>query len=121
MYELTVEREFCAAHAIRIGAMMEPVHGHNWRVKATIVGGDLDANGLLVDFHKVERLLDRVIAPFHNAYLNAAPPFDAVNPTAELVAKEIGARLIEHLPRGVVLTRLSVTEAPGCTAAYIPD
>src|SRR5690606_34763268 len=30
MYELKVQREFCAAHALMIKGQREPVHGHNW-------------------------------------------------------------------------------------------
>ena len=86
MYELTVEREFCAAHAIMIGGRLEPLHGHNWRVRITVIGEELDANGLLCDFHAIESRLDRIIAPLHNGNLNATPPFDQINPTAENIA-----------------------------------
>ena len=30
VYEITVEDEFCAAHAIVIRGEREAVHGHNW-------------------------------------------------------------------------------------------
>lgn len=118
MFELTVERSFSAAHAIRIGGQLEPVHGHNWTVRATIAGRQLDRDGLLVDFHKVERALDRILHPFHNHSLNEVAPFDALNPTAEHVAREIGQALARTLPPGVALSSLSVGEAPGCTATW---
>ena len=120
MYELTVERVFCAAHAIVINGRREPVHGHNWRVRLTVAGETLDANGLLCDFHEMERGMDAVIRRFDNANLNEIPPFDRVNPTAEAVARHIAEEVIKKLPKSVRLQRLTVTEAPGCEAAWIP-
>ena len=118
MFELSVEREFCAAHAIIINGHREPVHGHNWRVRIVVQGDELDSNGLLCDFHLIERELDRIIKPFHNNDLNAVPPFDRINPTAEHVARHIAETLQPKLPRQVTLTRASVTEAPGCIATF---
>jgi 6-pyruvoyltetrahydropterin/6-carboxytetrahydropterin synthase len=123
MFELTVERVFCAAHAIRMAGVLEPLHGHNWKVTACITGGALNGDGLLCDFHAVELALDEVLAPFHNQNLNATPPFDQINPTAERVAEYLGRTLAQRLasrfPSGVAVRWLSVTEAPGCVAKYV--
>jgi 6-pyruvoyltetrahydropterin/6-carboxytetrahydropterin synthase len=118
MYELSVEREFCAAHAITINGRREPTHGHNWRVTLVVQGDQLDSNGLLCDFHVLERQLDEVIGPLNNADLNRIPPFDRVNPTAEHVVKHIAEAVGPRLPKRVKLAKASVTEAPGCTATY---
>jgi 6-pyruvoyltetrahydropterin/6-carboxytetrahydropterin synthase len=120
MFEIEVEGEFAAAHAIIINGEREPVHGHNWHVRAVIEGEALDGDGLLVDFHMVERTLTEIIAPFHNADLNATPPFDDVNPSAEHVALHIGRALGERLPKGVHVGSVRVTEAPGCAAVWRP-
>jgi len=58
MYLLRIERTFSAAHAISMAGVQEEVHGHDWRVEATVAGASLDADGLLVDFHALERSLD---------------------------------------------------------------
>jgi len=119
MFELSVRREFCAAHAITIAGRREPTHGHNWGVTVVVTGEQLDANGLLCDFHLIERELDRVIGEFHNRDLNVVSPFDRVNPTAEHVARHI-AEAIGPLPcKGAVVDRVIVTEAPGCAATYV--
>ena len=120
MFHLTVEREFCAAHAIWINGELEPVHGHNWRVRCTVQGDTLDSNGLLLDFHRLERDLDSIIVSFHNRPLNETPPFDDLNPTAEHVAQYIGQAIATCLTKPVSLHSLSVTEAPGCVATYLP-
>lgn len=96
------------------------MHGHNWRVTILVGGEHLDADGLLMDFHALERSVDTIIAPFHNADLNATPPFDRINPTAEHVAKHIGESIMRGLPLHVRLISASVTEAPGCIATYKP-
>lgn len=120
MYELTVERIFSAAHAIVIAGRREPVHGHDWRVRVTVAGPDLDDDLLLCDFHALERSLDRVIEPFRSADFNATPPFDRVNPTAEAIARHIGDAMAADLPAGVHLAAVALTEAPGCEAIYRP-
>lgn len=125
MHEITVTKEFAAAHAITIGGAREPVHGHNWRVAATVAGPRLDSDGLVVDFHLVERSLGEIVGAFHNGNLNEVAPFDRVNPTAELVASHIAERLSEaiagRVPADVRITRVSVTEAPGCEATFVPE
>ena len=119
MYLIRIERSFSAAHSLDIGGVREPIHGHNWAVNATLAGPSLDADGLLVDFHAMERALDGIIGRFHNRSLNDTPPFDHINPSAELVAQFIAVELAGHLPRGVVVQSVSVGEAPGCTATYL--
>lgn len=115
---LTLETVFSAAHVIVMGTEREPVHGHDWRVTVRIGGDTLDADGLLVDFHKVHHDLQAIIEPWHNRSLNEVEPFDTVNPTAELVAQTISERLATTLPDGVRLVSVRVTEAVGCAAEY---
>src|SRR5687768_1170910 len=66
-FEITTTRAFAAAHQLRLpGGGIEPLHGHNWRVKVTVSAATLDALGTVMDFHELERLLDVVLAPMHN-------------------------------------------------------
>ena len=122
MFEIAIEAEFCAAHALVIAGEREPLHGHNWRVTAVIAGAELDGDGLLVDFHAARKVLGEILAPWNNGNLNEIPPFDTVNPSAEQVAKEIAERLAEQLgpilANGACVASVTVTEAPGCRATY---
>lgn len=124
VYEITVEDEFCAAHAIMIRGEPEAVHGHNWHVSVTVAGESLDADGLLLDFHALEALVRDVLSPLRNRDLNATPPFDRINPTAELVARHIAERVgsgLQSLNQGALrVTGVCVTEAPGCSVTYLP-
>ncbi len=118
-----------------IGGKLEPLHGHNWQVEAVIEGAEVDGDGLLCDFHAVERVLDEILAPFNNRNLNKTPPFDRVNPSAEHVARHICERLAAGLEltsgpgggsdigsesRSTRVASVSVSEAPGCVATYRP-
>ena len=125
MFSLTVRTHFAAAHAIVMGGVREPIHGHNWEVVVGVEGDRLDADGLLCDFHAVEAALASIVAPFHNRSLNDVPPFDVVNPTAELVARHVVEELSRRLrhvlaPAGARVAFASVTEAPGCIATCRP-
>jgi 6-pyruvoyl-tetrahydropterin synthase len=70
----------------------------------------------------VERALREITGRFHNRNLNEAPPFDEINPTAELVARHIADALVAAvaLPRGVRVAGVRVTEAVGCAAEWRP-
>ncbi|MEM8873008.1 MAG: 6-carboxytetrahydropterin synthase [Planctomycetota bacterium] len=120
MFTAAITRTFCAAHALRLpGGGLEPLHGHNWQTTVTVASEQLDELGCVMDFHDLERQLDAIIGPWHNANLNEIAPFDAVvNPSAENVARQIADALT--LPDGVSLRRVEVTEAEGCAAAYEP-
>jgi 6-pyruvoyltetrahydropterin/6-carboxytetrahydropterin synthase len=120
-FEIEVETSFSAAHALRFRGAREPVHGHDFRVTVRIGGGELDADGLLFDFHEVERHLGEIVGPFRNRDLNAVPPFDRVNPSAEEIARQVAMRLAERLPAAAAVLSVRVTEAPGCAATFRPS
>ena len=123
MYEITVTRVICAAHTIRLpDGSYEPVHGHNWQIRLTVVGQGLNSIDTVMDFHELEHLVDRVLAPANNRNLNDLPPFadGKISPTAERVAWWIGTEVAQHLPEAVALARVCVSEAPGCQATYKP-
>ena len=120
MFQLRFETVFSAAHAIVIAGVREPIHGHDWTVTAIIQAPTLDTDGLVCDVHAVEKTLHAITTRFHNRSLNDTPPFDTVNPTAEHVAMHIATELAKGLPRNTTVHSVTVTEAPGCAATYLP-
>lgn len=124
MFTVTVEREFCAAHALILGGVREVVHGHNFKLAVSVVGPSLDRDGLLVDFHALEKAVDGIIKPFINADLNKIPPFSGVeNPSAECIAKYIADQVqikLTTISGLVQLESVRLTEAPGCSVVYRP-
>ena len=117
-FEITTTRSFAAAHQLRLpSGSIEPLHGHNWKLKVTVASPMLDALGTVMDFHELERLVDAITAPMHNRHLNELPPFDKeLNPSAENVALHIARSL--HLPSGVRLERVEVWETDENSAVY---
>jgi 6-pyruvoyltetrahydropterin/6-carboxytetrahydropterin synthase len=121
MFEITLEESLSAAHALRAyqGAC-ERVHGHNYRVRVSLEGERLDAAGLLMDFVELRRLLREILEPFDHRMLNEVPPFDALNPTAENMARHFFDELARRLAGrpAVRVAEVRVWETPGATAAY---
>ncbi|GJM20048.1 MAG: 6-carboxytetrahydropterin synthase QueD [Phycisphaeraceae bacterium] len=124
MFEITVEADFSAAHALTVAGIKEPVHGHNWHVTVTLVGDELDDDGLLCDFHTVEGTLHAIVEVFNNQNINDHAAFRENNPSAERVAEyiagELDQRIAPTLAPHARLAAVTVTEAPRCTATYRP-
>lgn len=122
MFELSISSEFCAAHALTIKGALEPVHGHNFHVNVVVAGPGLDTDGLLCDFHDVERALKEIIEPLNNKNLSDTEPFKSLNPSAENIARYIADRLSTLLGPALGcaarVRSVRVTEAPGCAATY---
>jgi 6-pyruvoyltetrahydropterin/6-carboxytetrahydropterin synthase len=118
MFEISAERRFSASHQLRLyDGTLEPLHGHNWRVRVTVAAEKLDAIGVVMDFHELERRLADVVERFHNCHLNEQAPFKTeLNPSAENVALHV-ARAIE-LPAGVRLVEAEVWETGENRAAW---
>jgi 6-pyruvoyltetrahydropterin/6-carboxytetrahydropterin synthase len=118
-FEITTTREFAAAHQLRLyDKSLEPVHGHNWKVKVTVSAPKLDGMGVVMDFHELERRLNAIIEPMHNRHLNELAAFRSMNPSAENVAMHIAEQL--QLPAGIKLEMVEVWETSGNSAVYRP-
>ena len=116
-FEITTTRSFSAAHQLKLyDGSLEPLHGHNWRVKVTVVADRLDAIGVVMDFHELERLLDAILAPLQNSHLNDTAEFASLNPSAENVAYHVGRMLA--LPSAVRLRSVEVWETDSNSALY---
>jgi 6-pyruvoyltetrahydropterin/6-carboxytetrahydropterin synthase len=119
MFEIATTRSFSAAHQLRLyDGSIEPVHGHNWRIKVTVGARELDSIGVVMDFHDLERRVDQLVLPMHNRHLNETQPFDEFNPSAENVALHLGRSL--SLPKGITLLSVEVWETDTNSAIYRP-
>ena len=123
MYKIAIERTFSASHALKLpDGSMEPVHSHEWRVRVSVFRDQLDAMDLVMDFHELEQIVDRIIRPLYGTDLNRVAPIggNGLNPTAEHVARWIADQVALDLPEPVSLRSVMVGEAPGCTVVYRP-
>ena len=124
MFQVSVEETFSAGHALRgYKGKCENPHGHNYRVRVTIEGPQLDAIGLLVDFVHVMQVIREVLGRLDHQFMNDLEPFKTVNPSAENVAKyfyeQITAQL-ESLPPGARVTDVILWETDSSSAQYRP-
>jgi 6-pyruvoyltetrahydropterin/6-carboxytetrahydropterin synthase len=124
MFEVSVEEKFSAGHALRgYKGKCENPHGHNYRVRVTLEGQQLDSIGLLYDFTHVKRALREVIGGLDHQFLNDLAPFDTVNPSAENLAKffhDQASRHLEQSPNRPRIKQITVWETDECSATYTP-
>lgn len=120
MYEIRIHRTFHASHALRLyDGSLEESHAHDWQVFVHLASPGLDTIEVVMDFHELERIVAAVLAPMEGRSLNGHPMLAGLNPSAERVAEAIYRHIEPQLPPGVKLTRVTVTEAPGCQASYL--
>jgi len=123
MFEVTVEQTFAAGHALRnYRGKCENVHGHNYRVRVTVQGDQLDATGLLVDFLEVNRLISGTVEYLDHQFINDLPPFDQLNPSAENIAKYFFDKVSGGLKSDVAarVSQVQVWETDTSSAVYRP-
>lgn len=121
MYELIIERHFFAAHALTfLDGTTEPLHAHDWVAEVRVRAARLDGSGLVMDFHELERVVGEVVGAMGNASLNELPSFAGLSPSAERVAEHVYKELLPRLRGAAELVQVTITEAPGCRAAYHP-
>ena len=88
MYEVTVDAGFSSGHYLRnYHGKCENPHGHNYKVRVTLVGHALDETGLLLDFKQLKLVLRPVIDRIDHQMLNDLEPFTTLNPSAENIAR----------------------------------
>ena len=123
MFEVTVEQTFAAGHALRdYKGACENVHGHNYRVRVTVEGEQLDRTGLLVDFLDLNQLISGAVEYLDHRFINDLPPFDELNPSAENMAKYFWERLTSGLKNEVPvrISEVRVWETDTTSAVYRP-
>jgi 6-pyruvoyltetrahydropterin/6-carboxytetrahydropterin synthase len=124
MFEVSVDQSFAAAHNLRdYKGKCENLHGHNYKVRVTLAGQELDSTGLLYDFVNLKHAMQTVIRSLDHVYLNEFPPFDKLNPSAENIAKYIYEEMAKELPKagnGTVVSSITVWESDLTAATYRP-
>ena len=119
-FEISTTRTFSAAHQLRMyDGSLEPLHGHNWQIRVTVGRRELDNIGVVMDFHELQRRVNAIVDPMHNANLNDLQAFRSINPSAENVAAVVAESL--RLDASVRLVSVEVWETPDCRAAKVFD
>jgi 6-pyruvoyltetrahydropterin/6-carboxytetrahydropterin synthase len=121
MFEVSVEETFAAGHALRgYRGKCENVHGHNYRVRVTVQGQQLDSAGLLVDFVELKRTLRAIVERLDHTFLNDVPPFDKLNPSAENMARYFYEEMTQGFAgdNTVRVAEVKIWETDTATATY---
>jgi 6-pyruvoyltetrahydropterin/6-carboxytetrahydropterin synthase len=123
VYELTVERDFSSGHFLRnYRGRCENPHGHNYKVRITLAGAELDEAGLLLDFKLLKQVMRPVIDRIDHQMLNELEPFTTVNPSAENIARyfyEQTNQQLSAMTNGRVLVKdCTIWETDTTSATY---
>ena len=123
MYEVTVEDSFAAGLYLRnYKGQCENPHGHNYKVRVTLAGEELDKAGLLLDFRELKEAMKPVIDRLDHQMINDLEPFKVLNPSAENLAKyfydETNINLDRVTHGRVRVKNVTVFETDITTATY---
>ncbi|MCU1341205.1 MAG: hypothetical protein JWN92_628 [Candidatus Acidoferrum typicum] len=124
MFQVTVDETFSSGHALRgYKGKCENVHGHNYKVRVTLEGPQLDSTGLLYDFTHLKRVIREIVGGVDHKFLNDQAPFDVINPSAENLAKyfyDETTRQMNAMPEGAQITSITIWETDTTSATYRP-
>jgi 6-pyruvoyltetrahydropterin/6-carboxytetrahydropterin synthase len=120
VFEVFIETSISSAH--RLDGYPGPcsrVHGHNWKITASVSCEELDERGFGIDFRALKAHLEEICAGLDHRDLNRLEFFRGLNPTAENLARYIFKELSLRInnPR-VRVSRIEVGETSESGAAY---
>jgi 6-pyruvoyltetrahydropterin/6-carboxytetrahydropterin synthase len=123
MFQITVEDTFAAGHYLRnYRGKCENPHGHNYKIRVTLCGEELDRAGLLLDFKDLKDMMREVVDRLDHQMINDLEPFTVLNPSAENLAKyfydEAQAMLKSATNGRVQVKDVTVWETESTAATY---
>jgi 6-pyruvoyltetrahydropterin/6-carboxytetrahydropterin synthase len=120
MFEVSSEVQFSAAHHLtNYKGPCEQVHGHNWKVRATILCPELNESGIGIDFRILKNALNAIVDELDHTDLNTVFDLRNENPSSENIARYVYNKLQPVTDcNGNRVDRVEVSETPGNTAAY---
>jgi 6-pyruvoyltetrahydropterin/6-carboxytetrahydropterin synthase len=123
MFEVTVETDFASGHFLRhYKGKCENPHGHNYKIRVTLIGTELDRAGMLLDFKLLKQVLNPIVDRLDHRMLNELEPFIEMNPSAENMAKffydETKQRIAELTEGRVRVKDCTIWETDTTTATY---
>jgi 6-pyruvoyltetrahydropterin/6-carboxytetrahydropterin synthase len=124
MFQVSVDETFSSGHALRgYKGKCENPHGHNYKVRVTLEGPQLDSIGLLYDFTHLKRVIRDIVGVVDHKFLNDLAPFDVINPSAENLAKyfyDETMRQMNAMPDGARISCITIWETDATSATYWP-
>ena len=123
MFEVTVDATFSSGHYLRnYRGKCENPHGHNYKVRVTLQGRELDEAGLLLDFKLLKQVMKPVVEYLDHQMINDLEPFTTINPSAENLAKyfydETNKQLTDMTSGRVTVKKSTIFETDTSRAVY---
>ena len=123
MFEVTVEAGFSSGHYLRnYQGKCENPHGHNYKVRVTLAGAELDDAGMLLDFKLLKHVMRPVIDRIDHQMINDLEPFTVLNPSAKNLARyfyqQTNVQLSEMTSGRVRVKDCTIWETDTTTATY---
>lgn len=120
MYEITICSHFSGAHRLRyLHGKCEELHGHNWKIEASVVSNRLDSSGVSIDFGILKQKVEKILKVLDHTYLNQLPYFLKKEPSSENIAKFIFDKLMGELKgHSVTLKKVTAWESETAYATY---
>jgi len=120
MYEISVHSYFSGAHRLRyLHGKCEELHGHNWKVEATVASPRLGKEGVVIDFGILKQKVEKVLKSLDHSFLNDLPYFSGIEPSSENIAKYIFDRLKSELKgQPGMLRSVAAWESEASRATY---
>ncbi|MEG3632163.1 6-carboxytetrahydropterin synthase QueD [Micromonospora palythoicola] len=108
--EIFREFTFEAAHRlphVPDGHKCARLHGHSYRVELHVRGEVGASSGWVMDFGDIKAAFRPILEQLDHYYLNEVPGLE--NPTSEVLAQWIWARLVDQLPLSAIVVRETCT------------
>ncbi|GAB3333823.1 6-carboxytetrahydropterin synthase QueD [Micromonospora halotolerans] len=108
--EIFREFTFEAAHRlphVPEGHKCARLHGHSYRVEVHVRGEVGASSGWVMDFGDIKAAFRPLLDQLDHYYLNEVPGLE--NPTSEVLAQWIWARLVDQLPLSAIMVRETCT------------
>lgn len=120
MYKIKVISNFSAAHSLRgYKGKCESLHGHNWKVEVLASSEKLNSLGMVIDFHELKRITNKVLEELDHKHINELEYFSKVNPSSEAIARYIFLKLKKIIAKQKCkLEEVLVWETESSCAAY---
>ena len=120
MYEIGVVAQFEAAHHLSgdFGPATN-LHGHTYRVEATLRGSDVRPDGSLANIGHLQSVVSDAVAGLHYKNLGELDAFAGRNSTGEAVARHLWDLIAPAFTgNGLQSLGVRVWESPQSFAAY---
>ena len=121
MFTVKVRDFIASAHFLReYKGKCENMHGHNWKVEATIAKAEVGSDGMVMDFKILKKHLKEIVDSMDHKVLNEEVDyFKTVNPSSENIAKYIYGILKEKIKDSeCVVSQIDVWEQRDSCATY---